>query len=99
MVASMRRPANPYGNASRENFIKTPKREEIYTNPHNNLERLRTKIEAFIEEYYNRQRPHSALGDRSPEEFEQQSEQGHRAESLDATVEFNVNDGNGENEE
>ena len=34
-----------------------------------------------------------------PEEFEQESERGNRAESLGATVQFIVNDGNGENEE
>jgi len=28
-------------------------------------------MEAFIEQYYNRQRLHSALGYRPPEEFEQ----------------------------
>jgi transposase InsO family protein len=32
MIPSMSRPANPYDNASCENFIKTLKREEIYTN-------------------------------------------------------------------
>jgi hypothetical protein len=31
-------------------------------------------IAEFIEQYYNRQRLHSALGYRSPEEFEQQTE-------------------------
>jgi putative transposase len=70
----MRRPANPYSHASCEGFIKARKREEIYTNRHNNLEALCTNIEEFIEEYYNRQRQHSALGGRSPEEVEQQSE-------------------------
>jgi hypothetical protein len=57
---------------------------------------LCAKIEEFIEEYYNRQRLHSALGYRSPEEFEQQSERGHPANSRGATVQFTVN---GENEE
>jgi putative transposase len=66
MVPSMSRPANPYDNASCESFIKTLKREEIYTNKYEDLEHLRTNIEEFIEEYYNRQRLHSALGYRSP---------------------------------
>jgi len=79
--------------------MKTLKREEMYTNRYNDLEQLRTNIEEFIEEYYNRQRLHSAFGYRSPEEFERQSEQVHRAESLGANVQFIVNDGNGENEE
>jgi len=35
------------------------------------LEDLRANIEAFIEQYYNRLRLHSALGYRPPEEFEQ----------------------------
>ena len=62
IVASMSRPANPYDNASCESFMKTLKREEIYANRYNNLEQLRTNIKEFIEEYYNRQRLHSALG-------------------------------------
>jgi transposase InsO family protein len=61
-------------------------REEIYTNKYENLEHLRTNIEEFIEEYYNRQRLHSALGYRSPEEFEQKTES--QAESRSATMEF-----------
>lgn len=66
MVPSMSRPANPYDNASCESFIKTLKREEIYANKYDNLERLQANIEEFIEQYYNRQRLHSALGYRSP---------------------------------
>jgi putative transposase len=54
--------------------MKTLKREGIYANRYNLGEQLRTNIEEFIEEYYNRQRLHSALGCRPPEEFEQQSE-------------------------
>jgi len=74
MIPSMSRPANPYDNASCESFIKTLKREEIYANPYENLEHLRANIEIFIEQYYNQQRLHSALGYRSPEEFEQQAQ-------------------------
>lgn len=74
MIPSMSRPANPYDNASCESFIKTLKREEIYANKYNDLEHLRANIEEFIEEYYNRLRLHSALGYRSPEEFERKAE-------------------------
>ncbi len=74
IVPSMSRPANPYDNASCESFMKTLKQEEIYANRYENLEQLRANIEEFIEQYYNRQRLHSALGYRSPEEFEQQAQ-------------------------
>ena len=99
MVPSMSRPANPYDNASCESFIKTLKREEIYANKYDNLEHLRGNIEEFIEQYYNRQRLHSALGYRSPEEFERQSESANSADSNGATLEFFVNDGNDESQE
>ncbi len=74
MLPSMSRPANPYDNASCESFMKTLKQEEIYANSYENLEQLRDNIEDFIERYYNRQRLHSALGYRSPEAFERDSE-------------------------
>jgi putative transposase len=86
MVPSMSRPANPYDNASCESFMKTLKREEIYANKYDDLENLRANIEEFIEQYYNRLRLHSALGYRSPEEFEQQIDASASAESRSATM-------------
>jgi len=79
--------------------MKTLKREEIYANRYDNLEHMRANIEELIEQYYNRQRLHSALGYRSPEEFEQQSELRNSAASPGATVQFVVNDENSENAE
>jgi putative transposase len=73
MIPSMSRPANPYDNASCESFMKTLKREEIYANQYRDLDHLRANIEEFIQRYYNQQRLHSALGYRSPEEFERQA--------------------------
>jgi putative transposase len=70
MIPSMSRPANPYDNASCESFMKTLKCEEIYANTYRELDHLRTHREAFIERYNNRDRLHSALGYRPPEEFE-----------------------------
>jgi putative transposase len=74
IVPSMSRPANPYDNASCESFIKTLKREKIYANEYLDLDHLRSNVEEFIERYYNQKRLHSALGYRSPEEFEEQAE-------------------------
>jgi transposase InsO family protein len=92
MVASMSRPANPFDNASCESFMKTLKREEIYAHKYEDLDQLRANIEEFIEEYYNRQRLHSALGYRPPEEFEQQVES--KTESRSATMVFFENNEN-----
>ena len=95
MIPSMSRPANPYDNASCESFIKTLKREEIYTRRYDNLEHLRANIEEFVEEYYNRQRLHSALGYQAPEGFEKQSESSSAAPDFrSATMNFFENKGN-----
>ena len=89
MIPSMSRPANPYDNASCESFLKTLKREEIYASSYENLEHLRVNIGIFIEQYYNQQRLHSALGYRSPEEFERQAScQRGMADSMGATITF-----------
>ncbi len=86
MIPSMSRPANPFDNASCESFLKTLKREEIYANDYRDLEHLLRNIEAFIEQYYNRCRLHSALGYRPPEEFEQDTNTA--VNSAGATVSF-----------
>lgn len=86
MIPSMSRPGNPYDNASCESFIKTLKQEEIYANEYENLDHLRANVEEFIERYYNRCRLHSALGYRSPEEFEQVA--GAEVISAGATMRF-----------
>jgi transposase InsO family protein len=70
MVPSMSRPGNPYDNAFCESFMKTLKQEEIYCHQYRDFQELSENLEEFIENYYNRQRLHSALGYRTPEEFE-----------------------------
>ncbi|HKV23638.1 MAG TPA: IS3 family transposase [Candidatus Acidoferrum sp.] len=94
MIPSMSRPANPYDNASCESFMKTLKREEIYANKYDDLDQLRTNIEEFIDEYYNRLRLHSALGYCPPEEFERKAEC--QTENRGATIEVFVNNDNDE---
>ena len=86
MIPSMSRPANPYDNASCESFLKTLKREEIYAHDYQDLDHLRVNLASFIDQYYNRRRLHSALGYRSPEEFEQSA--GSATTSSGATLSF-----------
>lgn len=71
IVPSMSRPGNPYDNAFCESFMKTLKQEEIYCHQYRDFDELSVHLEDFIDNYYNRQRLHSALGYRTPEEFEQ----------------------------
>jgi transposase InsO family protein len=70
ILPSMSRPGNPYDNAFCESFIKTLKREQIYANKYQYIDELNAHLEEFIEQYYNRLRLHSALGYKTPEEFE-----------------------------
>jgi transposase InsO family protein len=74
ILPSMSRPATPYDNARCESFIRTLKREEIYASQYRSLDDLRSRIDQFLTIYYNRQRLHSALGYRTPEEFELQAQ-------------------------
>lgn len=70
ILPSMSRPGNPYDNAFCESFIKTLKREQIYACKYHYIDELLDHLEEFIEQYYNRLRLHSALGYKTPEEFE-----------------------------
>ncbi len=69
MRASMSRSGNCYDNAYLESFFGTLKTELVHG------ERYRTRLEArlsifeYVEVFYNRERRHSALGYRSPEQY------------------------------
>ena len=67
---SMSRVGNPYDNAKAESFMKTLKQEEIDGQDYRDIDDARQHIRDFIEQVYNRQRLHSALGYRPPVEFE-----------------------------
>jgi len=73
IVISMSRPGRPWENAYCESFMNTLKSEEINCREYSTLEELNSNIEDFIERYYNRERLHSALAYRPPEEFERDS--------------------------
>ena len=70
---SMSRSGNPYDNARAERFMRTLKEEQVYGTQYQDLDDARSRIGEFLEEVYNRKRLHSALGYRTPEEFERAS--------------------------
>jgi transposase InsO family protein len=70
VVISMSRRGNPYDNAIAESFMKTLKYEEVYREDYRDLAEAHASIGRFLEQVYNEQRLHSALGYRPPAEFE-----------------------------
>jgi putative transposase len=66
----MSRPGNPFDNAKAESFMKTLKTEEINGKTFADISDARRRINGFIEDVYNTDRLHSALGYQSPLEFE-----------------------------
>jgi putative transposase len=71
ITVSMSGVGNCYDNAIKESFFATLKTECV-TDLFETRAQARTTIFDYIEVFYNRQRLHSALGYRSPEQFEQQ---------------------------
>jgi len=70
LIGSMSRRGNPYDNAQAESFMKTLKYEEIYLKRYESFEQVCRELPHFIEQVYNTERLHSALGYLSPSEFE-----------------------------
>lgn len=72
-LASMSRKGNCYDNAAMESFWSTLKQELVHRRQFQSRAQARQAIFEFIEVFYNRQRLHSALGYRSPFDFEKQN--------------------------
>jgi len=68
---SRSRKGTPWDNAKAESFMKTLKAEAVDGRRFRDLEDDKEQLGAFMEEHYNTHRLHSALGYRSPLEFEQ----------------------------
>ncbi len=70
IVQSLGRPCQCWDNAVAESFFATLKTELIYRQSLPTRAAARQAVFEYIEVFYNRQRLHSALGYRSPAEYE-----------------------------
>ena len=72
VIPSMSRPGNCYDNAAMESFWSSLKRELVHRCQFATRAQARAAIFEWIEVFYNRERFHSALGFKSPVDFETQ---------------------------
>jgi len=70
LIPSMSRSGNCYDNAYVESFFGTLKTELVHGERYRSRLEARLSIFEYVEVFYNRQRSHSALGYRSPEQYE-----------------------------
>lgn len=69
---SMSRKGNCYDNAVAESFFKTLKTELVHHNNYATRKKAWESISEYIENFYNKRRRHSALGNMTIEEFQNQ---------------------------
>ena len=70
-IQSMSGKGNCYDNAVAESFFHTLKTELVYHETYRTRMEAKTSLFEYIEVFYNRIRKHSALGYKSPEQYEQ----------------------------
>ena len=75
ITCSMSRKGNCWDNAVMESFFSRLKVELIYAENYKTVDETQAGLFEYIEIFYNRQRRHSANGNISPHEFEQQYKQ------------------------
>ena len=74
-IDSMCRRGNPYDNAKAETFLKTLKAEAVHQTENDSFEEVAADLPRFLDDICIERRLHSALGYRSPAEFEWQHAQ------------------------
>ena len=75
ITASMSRSGNCYDNAYMESFFGTLKTELVHGQRYRQRQDARLSIFEYVMMFYNRRRRHSALGYKSPEQYEKQNKQ------------------------
>ena len=69
VICSMSRKGNCWDNAPVESFFSTLKKEHVFHHDYRYRTQARQSIFAYIEQFYNRKRIHSAIGYRTPSEM------------------------------
>ena len=72
VIASMSRKANCYDNAAMESFWRTLKQERVYREKYATKAQARARVHDYMC-YYKQTRRHSALGYKSPIDYENQT--------------------------
>ena len=72
VIISMSDAGQPTQNAFIERFIKTVKYEHVYYSEYDTVADMRKQLKHYLEVEYNRDRPHSALGYLTPNQFEKE---------------------------
>jgi len=75
ITPSMSRKGNCYDNAYMESFFSTLKRELVHGERYRTRDDARISIFEYVEVFYNRIRRHSALGYKSPDQYEKKLKQ------------------------
>ena len=70
---SIARRGCPWENGYAERLIRTLKEEEVHLNDYHDIHEARDRIGHFITQVYHQKRPHSALGDLTPMEFQRRT--------------------------
>ena len=73
IICSMSRKGNCWDNSVVESFFGTLKQEHVFFCDFATRDEARSSIFEWIESWYNRERLHSTLGNRSPEEYERET--------------------------
>jgi transposase InsO family protein len=82
----MSRRGNCYDNAQAESFFSRYKAELLESGAFEDVNQARSETFSYIEGYYNRVRRHSALGYKSPDEFERDINLKTKGESSEGVV-------------
>lgn len=85
IAQSMGSRGDAYDNAVKESFFASLEKDLLRRHSFRTRQEARTEVFDYIEVFYNRERLHSTLGYRSPEEYERDYERNERQQHEETT--------------